>query len=279
MEQGPPTGPEDPNEESRRLVQSILHGDVSEAVEILTNIQEAHRSRRIMGEIATDKALANQQRDEAHEREVEEINEILRDERELGSLVLVHSAEVVEHVEPRIYVACLAAYNEGRLHGKWLVANQEPDELWEGIRSVLATSPVPGAEEWAIHDYENFYGIRLGEWESIEKVSSIARGIDEHGEAFALWCQASDLTDVKDLAEAFSDHYVGEFEGEPELAAHLTEEFGIDQLVEEAQRLLPEAYRYYMDFDGSSWVRDLVYGGELNIERTSSGTVVAFWVR
>jgi Antirestriction protein (ArdA) len=29
---------------------------------------------------------------------------------------------------PRIYVACLAAYNNGRLHGEWIDADQPADE-------------------------------------------------------------------------------------------------------------------------------------------------------
>ncbi|MEP0248115.1 antirestriction protein ArdA, partial [Roseibium sp.] len=51
---------------------------------------------------------------------------------------------------PRIYVACLAAYNGGRLHGQWIDAT-EPDEVREEVRTMLATSPEPDAEEWAIH--------------------------------------------------------------------------------------------------------------------------------
>ncbi|WP_273241477.1 antirestriction protein ArdA [Hyphomonas atlantica corrig.] len=51
---------------------------------------------------------------------------------------------------PRIYVACLAAYNNGRLHGAWIDAT-EPDEMMQGVRAMLAASPEPGAEEWSIH--------------------------------------------------------------------------------------------------------------------------------
>lgn len=29
---------------------------------------------------------------------------------------------------PRIYAACLAAYNSGRLHGRWIDATQDPEE-------------------------------------------------------------------------------------------------------------------------------------------------------
>lgn len=51
---------------------------------------------------------------------------------------------------PRIYVACLAAYNNGRLHGRWIDANT-PDEIWREVSAMLRASPEPDAEEWAIH--------------------------------------------------------------------------------------------------------------------------------
>ena len=51
---------------------------------------------------------------------------------------------------PRIYVACLAAYNSGILHGRWIRATT-PDEIKAEVRAMLAESPVPQAEEWAIH--------------------------------------------------------------------------------------------------------------------------------
>jgi antirestriction protein len=57
---------------------------------------------------------------------------------------------------PRIYVACLSAYNNGYLHGWWIDADQEPDALLSDIEEMLADSPMDDAEEWAIHDYENF---------------------------------------------------------------------------------------------------------------------------
>ncbi|MEH6808999.1 MAG: antirestriction protein ArdA, partial [Hyphomonas oceanitis] len=51
---------------------------------------------------------------------------------------------------PRIYVACLAAYNGGRLHGRWIDAT-EHEAVWKEVRAMLAASPEPDAEEWAIH--------------------------------------------------------------------------------------------------------------------------------
>src|SRR5687768_7754754 len=81
---------------------------------------------------------------------------------------------------PRIYVACLAAYNAGTLHGEWLDADQSAEELHEAIRGMLSKSPKPGAEEWAIHDYHNFGDIKLSEHESLENVAALAELITEH---------------------------------------------------------------------------------------------------
>ena len=62
---------------------------------------------------------------------------------------------------PRIYVACLAAYNGGILHGAWLDAAQEPWALYDDVKAMLDASPVAGAEEFAIHDYEGFGEVRI----------------------------------------------------------------------------------------------------------------------
>ena len=82
---------------------------------------------------------------------------------------------------PRIYVACLAAYNSGCLHGRWITATT-PDEIMEQVRAMLADSPEQGAEEWAIHDYEGFEGANLSEYASFETVCELADFIEEHGE-------------------------------------------------------------------------------------------------
>jgi antirestriction protein len=72
--------------------------------------------------------------------------------------------------QSRIYVACLASYNSGILHGQWIEATSDRDEMQAAIDAILRASPcpnvtvthpetgeeVPSAEEWAIHDYDSF---------------------------------------------------------------------------------------------------------------------------
>ena len=66
------------------------------------------------------------------------------------------SPEQEPRQSPRIYVASLADYNEGRLYGAWIDAAQDPDDLGKAVEQMLAAAPSPCAEEWAIHDYEGF---------------------------------------------------------------------------------------------------------------------------
>ncbi len=81
----------------------------------------------------------------------------------------------------KIYVACLAAYNNGILHGRWIDATLGEDHIWEGIKAMLAASPTPGAEEHAIHDYEGFEGASLGSGliDHSQKMTVAARAIAE----------------------------------------------------------------------------------------------------
>lgn len=129
---------------------------------------------------------------------------------------------------PRIYVASLADYVNGTLHGTWIdLDGIDLDELYEQIKAMLTKSKLPLAEEWAIHDFEGFGSIRLGEYESFERVLVWAKGIAEHGEPYAAW-----VTDVlgKDYGSSASDYdpetFEQQFDGEyVSLADWAQEEF------------------------------------------------------
>jgi len=70
--------------------------------------------------------------------------------------------------EIRIYVADLAAYNNGKLHGVWIDATQDLDDIQEQINAMLEKSPEGFAEEYAIHDDEGFGGYSVGEYDGIQ---------------------------------------------------------------------------------------------------------------
>jgi antirestriction protein len=75
---------------------------------------------------------------------------------------------------PRIYVASLADYNAGRLHGTWIDADRPAHEIRAKVARMLAASREPMAEEWAVHDYQGFPGCRLSESSDFDYVSEVA---------------------------------------------------------------------------------------------------------
>ncbi len=83
-------------------------------------------------------------------------------------------------------------------------------------------------EEWAIHDYEGFGPINLGEYETTETVVVIAELINEHGGAFAVWYAMKrdeyGVLTSKELAEHFEESFCGEYESESDYAQELAEE-------------------------------------------------------
>jgi antirestriction protein len=168
--------------------------------------------------------------------------------------------------EPRIYVACLAAYNNGRLHGEWIDADQSADELHEAVARMLAASPQPGAEEWAIHDYEGFGALRLGEYESLERVATIAAGIAEHGDAFSAWFSYDEGRDPADTS-AFEDAYRGEWDSLRAYAEDYAESTGMYDAAEKSDSR-------YVVVDIDMLTRDLDI--ELYSVRSDHGTVYVF---
>lgn len=168
---------------------------------------------------------------------------------------------------PAIYVASLADYNAGRLHGRWIDAAQEAERLHEEVAAILAASPEPLAEEWAIHDYDNFGPLRLSEHESLERVSVIGRGIAREGVAFAHWAAISESEDA-DLAEGFNERYLGYWGSLDEYAEHLLDDLGYIGMV---ARAVPESLLNYVQVDFAAYGRDLELGGDLTTSEGDGG--------
>lgn len=168
--------------------------------------------------------------------------------------------------EPRIYVASLSDYNAGRLHGAWISANQDTEEIEEAIQAMLAKSNEPVAEEWAIHDYDGFGPVGLGEYESIEHVATLARGIAEHGPAFAHWADYLGSSQWEYLAN-FEDNFVCECGSTTEFAESMLESMGID-----IDSMVDEQLQPYVSFDVDAFARDLSY--DFHIAEDDDGVYV-----
>lgn len=169
---------------------------------------------------------------------------------------------------PRIYVASLADYNAGHLHGRWidLGAGVTYEDVMDEIEEMLSTSKEPIAEEWAIHDYEGFAGLSVSEYEDIAVVVEWAEHIAEYGEAFALWV-ANDPTYNTDPME-FQDQYRGEWDSLEDFAENLADDLGMFDNVN-------DTFRTYFDFE--AFARDLEIGGDVWTATDSAYSVHVFW--
>ena len=109
----------------------------------------------------------------------------------------------MEAIKPAIWVGCLAAYNNGRLHGRWIDLAKDLEDIEEEIQNILKSSPEPNAEEWEIMDTEYVTGNCLHE------AKEQADFLIEHGELgqelLKYWCGH-----LEDAQRAIDEQYICE---------------------------------------------------------------------
>ena len=171
-----------------------------------------------------------------------------------------------EKIEPRIYAACLAAYNNGRLHGAWIDVEDDADAVRDAIDVMLMASPVRGAEEYAIHDHEGFGGVEIAEYAGIDKVVAIAVFLRARGVLGALVLEHF-CGDLEAAASALDEQYHGVFESLADRYQEMTEE----------TLTIPDALRLYIDWEAMA--RDARLNGDVFTVETAHDEVHVFWSR
>ena len=174
--------------------------------------------------------------------------------------------QAAEKLEPRIYVACLAAYNNGWLHGAWIDVEDDADAVRDAINAILKASPVPGAEEYAIHDHEGFGGVEIAEYAGVDKVVRIASFLRERGTLGALVLEHF-CGDLEAATSALGEDYRGVFESLADCYQEMTEE----------TLAIPEALRFYIDWEAMA--RDARLNGEVFTVETAYNEIHVFWSR
>lgn len=199
----------------------------------------------------------------------------------------------------KMYAACLASYNAGILHGAWIDATDDADEMSESIRAMLRESPcpnvtvecpdcegdgkqagdavcelckgkgvVPSAEEYAIHDYDGIPS-SFGEYPSLESIAQ-----------FVSLCDEYDYIDSDDMAAIFADigaeyaadklrdDFCGIFDSFRDYSDDAAEEMLSAHDIKDDSPLA----RY---FDYESFARDLAY--DMHTVDLPSGNVAVFY--
>lgn len=140
--------------------------------------------------------------------------------------------EKTQNEEPKVYVACLTCYNEGRHHGRWMDADELGTQWEHGDLNDDGSYPMTKCkrlhhEEWAIHDYDSVPSI--GEHPDIPHLLAVMRCIEEHGKPFFEWfnLDAHNKSHHDDLSEAFEEAYCGEWESPKAFAEDYADDLGL----------------------------------------------------
>lgn len=157
--------------------------------------------------------------------------------------------------EPRIYVANLAKYNDGKLVGQWIDVPTDRDELLEAIQAIV------GQDEWAIHDSEGLPKSLQSEHPDLNDLARFAELCEEHDEDLLLAAVENFNGDLDAAEKALTEHFQGTFSDLGEYAAQQAEDNG-------DLRDVPRYIQEFIDFDtmgksyednGEIWTVDLGY--------------------
>ncbi|MEI2826877.1 MAG: antirestriction protein ArdA [Dermatophilaceae bacterium] len=176
------------------------------------------------------------------------------------------SRERPDERHPRIWIGSLADYNNGILHGEWVDAAVEDEVLVGRARDIVARSETPDAEEWAIFDHEDFGPFKPGQYETLDLIARVARGIAEHGDAFGAWAEMHDADPV--AMDQFEVCYFGEYDEPADWAREVTEDLDIEAKLREH---FGDLQSRYFRFDADGYARDAWINGEIYIAHKDGG--------
>lgn len=181
------------------------------------------------------------------------------------------SHERQEQHNPRVWIGSLADYNNGMLHGDWVDAAVDDEELIAAAQRILATSELSDAEEYAIFDYDDFGDFKVEQYEQLSLVAKVARGIQEHGDVCAAWAQLHDAD--PDMLDWFEDNYLGEYDSPEEWAREVLDKGDVERRIEQE---FGEHLEPYIRVDYEGWARDAWLGGDVYVCYGQNGRVWIF---
>jgi len=105
----------------------------------------------------------------------------------------------------------------------------------------------------------------FGEHPDLDDLLELAKGVEEHGDAFRAWVEDRGVTNF--IHEDFQEKYSGEANSEREWIEEHMEEMGVLDGV-------PDHLRPY--FDSEAFLRDMKLAGDVSLIEFDE-TVYAFW--
>lgn len=165
-------------------------------------------------------------------------------------------------MEFKIYLTNLGMYNNGELVGKWV--NLPCDNLLEELESIGVKAGTE-YEEFFITDYENDWGVQVGEYDDLDTLNDLAQKLaDVEDKGDGNWLRA--------FLEAYSDDVEYALDNYEDSAFYpeMSLEEVAEELINECYEV-PEGLENYIDY--ASYARDLGYDG---YTETEYGTIYIY---
>jgi antirestriction protein len=141
-------------------------------------------------------------------------------------------------MENQIFVTCLASYNSGHLHGKWIQCSSDVEEMEREAQAVIASAPVKG-EEWFITDF-NLHGAAIGEYTALSEIADLVALMDDHEPEVVALAYNYSGGNLKDTERLMAE-YLGSYDDYEDYAAQYIENCGLT---------IPSCIEWHVDYKG-----------------------------
>lgn len=148
----------------------------------------------------------------------------------------------------RIFLTNLGKYNEGELVGEWVeLPCEDFADVYKRI-GINFDEPIDGIwyEETFITDYENDYGVEVGEYENLEHLNELAERLEGCDED-VISALLGELSDTEEALEIYEDGNYMFYGGIDTVAELVEQQYTEDGRLAEIEKYLDPAY---IDWEG-----------------------------
>ncbi|WP_280442600.1 antirestriction protein ArdA [Nocardia brasiliensis] len=168
-------------------------------------------------------------------------------------------------LNPRLYITRGLPLRAELTDGTWVDMAREPRDIYAEMYAVLAADEATESIPLYIWDYDGFGAfevttgaVDLEGVDSIELLAQVARGITQHGPAFAAYASAFDAD--PELLNLFAASYKGQHES---MAAYVRQLFEPLRIEDRLQQAVPATLEEFVSVDYAAIGEEMLRQGDV----------------
>lgn len=167
----------------------------------------------------------------------------------------MRTATATNETRPALWIGCLAAYNQGHLHGRWFYPADysNGEEFGKEVQAfVIGKSPAMGAEEMHVCDHEGWGTYKPDEyWLDWAMIVDLAEYIENESNALALLAYFEHISNEEPTPEAIregEDRYRGQWDDVDDYYREMAD-LDIDCHLGGVEESAREFFKNHFDYD------------------------------